>query len=153
MVADSGKFAYRILGSGTYRRRRLAERSALNRGERTGEENDDEKNEQGGDATSDDDDVTYQFSAVLVDPPRCGLTPSVCDLLRRYDHIIYISCNPTALMRDLAMICVTGVDNRNGTPPPASHTRRERHWVERFAVFDHFPYTTGHLECGVYLRR
>ena len=114
--------------------------------------------------------VTYTFGAVLVDPPRCGLDSNTSRLVRRYDHIIYISCNPVALMRDLAIICApdtsdtpvdgTAADNiaggtAAGTAETADTPRADegaRHVIERFAIFDHFAYT-NHLECGVYLRR
>ncbi len=48
--------------------------------------------------------VTYQFSAVLVDPPRCGLDLNTLTLAAGYDHIVYISCSPTSLMRDLSQV-------------------------------------------------
>lgn len=73
----------------------------------------------------------YTFGAVVVDPPRCGLDASTLAMITDYAHIIYISCNPDALVRDLRMLC-------------------ETHVINRFAVFDHFPYTP-HLESGVYL--
>ena len=37
----------------------------------------------------------YAFGAVLVDPPRAGLDATTLDLVAGYDHIVYISCNPT----------------------------------------------------------
>ena len=73
----------------------------------------------------------YQFGAVVVDPPRCGLDPTTLAMIRAYEHIIYISCNPDALCRDLKVLCQT-------------------HEIRRLAVFDHFPYTP-HIETGVYL--
>lgn len=44
---------------------------------------------------------SYDFNMVLVDPPRSGLDATTCDLVCHYDHIVYISCNPAALSRDL----------------------------------------------------
>ena len=43
------------------------------------------------------------FHAILVDPPRAGLDPSTLELVSHFDFILYISCNPTSLMRDLNM--------------------------------------------------
>jgi tRNA (uracil-5-)-methyltransferase len=73
----------------------------------------------------------YSFGAVIVDPPRCGLDSFTLSMLAGYDHIIYISCNPDALTRDLKVLNLT-------------------HSLKRLAVFDHFPYTP-HIESGVYL--
>lgn len=78
---------------------------------------------------------TYDFSTVFVDPPRSGLDEKTCRLLCRFDHIIYISCNPETLTRDIKVILATG----NFT-------------IERLAAFDQFPYT-HHLECGMYLKK
>lgn len=74
-----------------------------------------------------------QFSTVLVDPPRSGLDDETIKQVKLYDSIVYISCNPETLNENLASIT-------------------ETHRIERFAVFDQFPYT-HHLECGVYLVR
>ena len=54
-------------------------------------------------------------------------------LTQNYDNIIYISCNPDTLERDLKQLTTT-------------------HKVERFAIFDQFPYT-HHIESGVFLTR
>eukprot|EP00756_Hemistasia_phaeocysticola_P056985 Hpha_TRINITY_DN33629_c0_g1::TRINITY_DN33629_c0_g1_i1::g.43162::m.43162/K00557/trmA; tRNA (uracil-5-)-methyltransferase len=78
--------------------------------------------------------AVLDFGAVLCDPPRAGLDAATLQLVSRYRMVLYISCNPDALARDLALL----------TPP------KGRHRVHRFAVFDHFPYT-GHLECGAML--
>jgi tRNA (uracil-5-)-methyltransferase len=74
-----------------------------------------------------------KLNTVLVDPPRAGLDPAAVQLVSRFDDIIYISCNPETLRANLAEL---------------DHSHR----IERFAVFDQFPYT-HHLECGVWLRR
>lgn len=76
---------------------------------------------------------SYQFSTVLVDPPRSGLDAETVAQVSEYENIVYISCNPDTLRENLKLITAT-------------------HKVERFAVFDQFPYT-HHLECGVYLTR
>ncbi len=72
-------------------------------------------------------------STVLVDPPRAGLDNDTCLMIQKYDNILYISCNPITLNENLEILLQT-------------------HNIERFAVFDQFPYT-HHIEVGVYLVR
>ena len=72
-----------------------------------------------------------RFSTVLVDPPRAGLDTTTLELVGRYETIIYISCNPVALVRDL-------------------QTLQKTHRILKGAAFDHFPHTK-HLEMGVIL--
>ena len=75
--------------------------------------------------------------AAVVDPPRSGITPKTLAKVAQLGarRIVYISCNPDALLRDL---------HEGGLA--ASHA------PVKFAIFDHFPYTR-HLECAVYMRR
>jgi tRNA (uracil-5-)-methyltransferase len=75
----------------------------------------------------------YNCKTILVDPPRAGMDELTCRLVSNYDNIIYISCNPDTLERDLDMLC-------------------ETHSVSRIAIFDQFPYT-HHVESGVFLQR
>ncbi len=75
----------------------------------------------------------YDFSTVLVDPPRAGLDEPSCERLRDYARIVYISCNPETLAGNLAQLADT-------------------HAIRRFALFDQFPWT-DHCECGVLLER
>jgi len=75
----------------------------------------------------------YEFSCVLVDPPRAGLDSATIKLISNIDNIIYISCNPETLARDLESLTQT-------------------HTVEQAALFDQFPHTS-HIESGVFLRR
>lgn len=77
--------------------------------------------------------VSYQFSTVFVDPPRAGLDDHTVDIVKGFDNILYVSCNPETLKSNLEKIC-------------------ETHDIKRFAAFDQFPYTP-HLECGVLLQR
>eukprot|EP00397_Hematodinium_sp_SG-2012_P036844 GEMP01039826.1.p1 GENE.GEMP01039826.1~~GEMP01039826.1.p1 ORF type:complete len:380 (+),score=58.52 GEMP01039826.1:28-1140(+) len=81
------------------------------------------------------DEVNFEFTSALVDPPREGLDELTRRALIRYDNIVYISCNPQALLRDLEHLVQEG-----------------GHHVASFVLLDHFPYTS-HLECGVYLQR
>ncbi|MFG6136632.1 tRNA (uridine(54)-C5)-methyltransferase TrmA [Halomonas sp. B23F22_10] len=75
----------------------------------------------------------YDFSTVLVDPPRAGLDEDSCRQLSDYERIVYISCNPDTLADNLETLTRT-------------------HQVVRFALFDQFPWT-HHCECGVLLER
>ena len=79
----------------------------------------------------------------------CGLCEKICPanciridtqlddksrkFVNEFDNIIYISCNPETLKRDLETLA----KNRK---------------IKAFAFFDQFPYT-NHLECGVVLEK
>ena len=76
------------------------------------------------------------FDVVLVDPPRAGLDPDTLELVSRFDVVLYISCDPEALWQN-----ANDGGRGHGGGLAATHT------LERFAVFDHFPYTR-HVECG-----
>lgn len=73
------------------------------------------------------------FRTVLVDPPRAGLDEETVKQVQGYEDILYISCNPQTLAENLEILC-------------------QSHRIERFALFDQFPYT-DHIECGVVLKR
>lgn len=75
----------------------------------------------------------YDFSSVLVDPPRAGLDDHTVEIVSRFDQIIYISCNPETLKRNL-------------------DTLTQSHRVVKSALFDQFPYT-HHMEMGVVLQK
>ena len=55
--------------------------------------------------------VEYKFGGVLVDPPRCGLDSITRHLVTNYDDIIYISCNPDALARDLEEVSLFSISS------------------------------------------
>ncbi|MGC4008634.1 MAG: tRNA (uridine(54)-C5)-methyltransferase TrmA [Pseudomonas sp.] len=76
---------------------------------------------------------SYEFGSVFVDPPRAGMDPDTCELTRRFDNILYISCNPETLAQNIAQL-------------------HDTHQVSRCALFDQFPYT-HHMEAGVLLTR
>lgn len=76
---------------------------------------------------------SYRFSTVFVDPPRAGLDDATRQLVKTFDNILYISCNPQTLLRD-----ATGIG--------------ESHSFAGFALFDQFPYT-HHAECGAFFTR
>ncbi|MEA3290388.1 MAG: tRNA (uridine(54)-C5)-methyltransferase TrmA [Campylobacterota bacterium] len=73
----------------------------------------------------------YNFSTIFVDPPRAGLDDTTRELCGDFDQIIYISCNPETLHRDLKELIST-------------------HKIEKFAFFDQFAYSS-HIESGVIL--
>lgn len=75
----------------------------------------------------------YNFGTVFVDPPRAGMDPDTCELVRRFERILYISCNPTTLAENVRQLSDT-------------------HRIIRCALFDQFPWT-GHIEAGVVLER
>jgi 23S rRNA (uracil-5-)-methyltransferase RumA len=51
-----------------------------------------------------------KFDLIVVDPPRVGLTKDVIDFLlsSKAKRIIYVSCNPSTLARDLQIIIKSG---------------------------------------------
>jgi tRNA/tmRNA/rRNA uracil-C5-methylase (TrmA/RlmC/RlmD family) len=53
-----------------------------------------------------DNTIVYRFKIVLVDPPRAGLDKITLSLVSKFDYIIYISCNPNALYRDLSQVII-----------------------------------------------
>eukprot|EP00889_Picochlorum_renovo_P001559 jgi/Picre1/28589/NNA_003991.t1 len=64
---------------------------------------------------------------------KAGLDPETRKLMEEFDNILYISCNPDTLKRDYD--AVSSIFD-----------------IERFAMFDQFPYT-NHVECGLYLKK
>lgn len=66
---------------------------------------------------------------VFVDPPRKGLDKKIIDLLLKIKpkQIIYISCNPATLARDIYLL-------------------QENYDVKKIQPVDMFPYTS-HVEC------
>jgi len=75
----------------------------------------------------------YNFDTIFMDPPRSGLDDTTRNLAKDFEHIIYISCNPETLHRDLAELVKT-------------------HKIVKFALFDQFAYT-NHIESGVILKK
>ncbi len=76
---------------------------------------------------------SYNFSTVLVDPPRAGLDEASIGLISNIKNIIYISCNPETLARDLETLSKT-------------------HKVVEAVMYDQFPHTS-HVESGVFLQK
>jgi len=75
----------------------------------------------------------HDLRTAFVDPPRAGLDPATLASLRRFDHLLYVSCNPDTLAENLAAL-------------------HDDYRITRFGLFDQFPYT-GHMECAVALAR
>jgi len=77
--------------------------------------------------------TSYDLKNVLIDPPRGGLDDKSREFVNSFENIVYISCNPETLKRDL-------------------ETLAKRREIKAFAFFDQFPYTE-HMECGVVLEK
>jgi len=75
----------------------------------------------------------YGFSHVFVDPPRAGIDEKSLEFISRFDTIIYMSCNPLTLKRDLEFL-------------------KDKFSIENFAMFDQFPHTE-HVESGIILKK
>ena len=75
----------------------------------------------------------YSFDTIFMDPPRSGLDDTTRNLAKDFDQIIYISCNPETLHRDLKELVKT-------------------HEILNFALFDQFAFTE-HIESGVILKK
>ncbi len=76
-------------------------------------------------------------TAVILDPPRKGCWPETLELLRqtRPAQVIYVSCHPATMARDLNILCADGVFE-----------------LARVQPLDMFP-QTQHAECVADLRR
>ena len=82
------------------------------------------------------DTLEEQPDLIVLDPPRDGIHPKALPKIIRYgvDRMVYVSCKPTSLARDLIVLQAGG------------------YRVERMALVDMFPFT-GHTECVVKLER
>ena len=67
----------------------------------------------------------YNFSHVLVDPPRSGLDDKTIEIIKSFKNIIYISCNPNTYIENIRSL--------------------DTHNIEYIELFDQFP-NTDHLE-------
>lgn len=76
-------------------------------------------------------------TCVIIDPPRKGCWPELLNLLRDSGpaQVIYVSCHPATMARDLNILCADGVFNLVQVQP-----------------LDMFP-QTQHVECVADLRR
>ena len=80
--------------------------------------------------------LSLQESLCIVDPPRAGLDTTVIDALTTQSpaQIIYVSCHPATLARDLQKLT------------------QSEYKINTLQPLDMFP-QTAHLECFVYLTR
>jgi len=76
---------------------------------------------------------SYDFSTILVDPPRAGLDSESIEVVSKIDNIIYISCSQESMIRDLKILL-------------------NDYEISDFAIFDQFPYT-NHIETIIKLKR
>ena len=67
----------------------------------------------------------FNFSHILLDPPRSGLTEDVINLASNFKNIIYVSCNAETYIRDINLI--------------------RSHKITNIELFDQFP-NKNHLE-------
>ena len=67
----------------------------------------------------------FNFSHILVDPPRAGLDSNVINLIKNFKNIIYISCNYETYIRDIDSL--------------------KDYKIQNIEIFDQFP-NTNHLE-------
>jgi 23S rRNA (uracil1939-C5)-methyltransferase len=81
-------------------------------------------------------DLGGDFQAVVLDPPRGGCHPEVIRAMvdAAVPHVIYVSCNPATLARDLMLLSQGG------------------YVLRRVRPFDMFPQTC-HVECVVLMSR
>lgn len=81
------------------------------------------------------DEIEEKPDIIILDPPRDGIHPKALDKIIRYHvkHILYISCKPTSLVRDLEVFLARGYE------------------VERSVAVDQFPWT-GNIEVIVKMR-
>lgn len=76
-----------------------------------------------------------EFDLVILDPPRQGMYQGMIPLKNlNPQHIIYVSCDPTTLARDLGALC-----------------KKNLYRIERLVALDFFP-NTYHIETVAFLR-
>ncbi len=81
-------------------------------------------------------------NAVLLDPPRAGLARGAAERVARLGagRIVYLSCDPATLARDLKIICTN------------AETAATRYKIARLVGVDLFP-QTPHVEALAVLER
>ena len=82
------------------------------------------------------DDIETKPDLIILDPPRDGINSKALAKIINYgvDHMIYVSCKPTSLARDLEQLAEGG------------------YYVQRAVAVDQFPWT-NHVETVVLLTR
>lgn len=79
--------------------------------------------------------IEKDYDTIVVDPPRKGLSEETCQFLLKSDvkKIVYVSCNPMTLVRDLKGLVTA-------------------YKIEKFYLLDMFSFT-HHVECVCVLER
>ena len=82
------------------------------------------------------DDIEEKPDMIILDPPRDGIHPKALPKIIDYgvDRIVYISCKPTSLARDLEVFLERG------------------YRVEKAVAVDQFPWTAN-CECVTLLKK
>lgn len=80
--------------------------------------------------------LTNRFDAVILDPPRSGCAPGVVQSVARLKipRVIYVSCEPSTLARDLALF------------------KQEGYYVKEVQPLDMFPWTR-HVETVILMSK
>ncbi len=83
------------------------------------------------------DDIEEKPDMIILDPPRDGIHPKALPKIIHYgvDRIVYISCKPTSLVRDLEIFLENGYE------------------VERAVAVDQFPWTANVETCVLLSRK
>jgi len=76
---------------------------------------------------------SFDFSHILTDPPRAGIDAKSLEFIKQFENIIYISCNPETLKRDMDILSSSFE-------------------IVDFALFDQFVHT-NHIESGIILKK
>ena len=94
------------------------------------------------------------FKTVLVlDPPRQGVEENIIEAIKTTlpDKIIYISCSPQTLARDLGLLLET-LKREDGEIKKVTETVSSEYEIEKIQPYDMFP-QTKHIETLVSLRK
>jgi 23S rRNA (uracil1939-C5)-methyltransferase len=83
--------------------------------------------------------ITESIDAIVLDPPRLGCLPEMMSaiLARRIPRVVYVSCDPATLARDLALLCADGIYQVRSVQPLDMFP--QTHHIECVAVLDVVP--------------
>ena len=70
--------------------------------------------------------------------------------MNNFDNVIYISCNPESMARDLDGLCTS---SSSSSEVKEEREQRRPFKIKRFTVLDHFAYSVGHIESAIHLQR
>ncbi|HEY7020683.1 MAG TPA: class I SAM-dependent RNA methyltransferase [Ktedonobacterales bacterium] len=81
--------------------------------------------------------LTERLNGLVIDPPRAGCQRPVLDALiaRRVPRVVYISCGPESLARDLAILCLVSGAYRLVSLQPLDMFPQTAH-IENIAVLE-----------------